>query len=85
MSQAFIYLGTIEIPGPIVDNGVQQLQKHEIWCSNGDPALGWEAMRLKYYPNYDGPPPTLLEAVIARFERRGAPKELRDPRAELTL
>lgn len=85
MSQTFVHLGKITVFGPILHDGVPQPRDIDIWVSNGDPALKWEAMRLKYYPNYDGPPPTLLDSIIERFQRRGTSEKTHSAREELTL
>jgi hypothetical protein len=66
MSAAFTLLGTITIYSEDVRLPARD---YEVWCT-GDPEASWAYQREKYYPGYDGPPPTLMELVKEREFRR---------------
>jgi hypothetical protein len=60
MSLNYTYIGQITIDtwlGPKI---------YDVYGS-GDLAHSWERTRLQYFPDYNGPPPNLLDEAIARL------------------
>lgn len=57
MSRLYTYIGKI-LYGP---------KEYDIWAIGPDLAASWEHTRLQCYPDYAGPPPTLLDEEIANI------------------
>ena len=59
MSRAYTFIGTILYLDPVFGPQVK-----DVWANGPDLAASWEHTRLQYYPDYAGPPPTLLQSEI---------------------
>jgi hypothetical protein len=76
---AYIHLGNITV-GPPVEPILNEFGRmigttpeprvHEIWCRLGNLPEEWERIRLHYFPEYDGPLPTLFEETMKNLEER---------------